>query len=137
MLISTSTKKTLEVHDMLQLIKEAEENKKLIKGSPKFKLAGGVFSIEIVVSLVPGYICVSLANYGNEDQTTSMTLKWVSGGKEVSYEMIKLPAGKGFGWPQFLSHEKYQEWARDHEDALKLEVMVTVHTKAEGDDWTR
>lgn len=38
---------------------------------------------------------------------------------------------------QFLSHEKYQEWARDHEDALKLEVMVTVHTKAEGDDWTR
>ena len=25
----------------------------------------------------------------------------------------------------------------DHEDALKLEVMVTVHTKAEGDDWTR
>ena len=52
-------------------------------------------------------------------------------------EMKIVPAGQGLGWDKFLSHEKYRQLAEEHGDVLKLDIVVTLHTKAEGDGWTR
>ena len=60
-----------------------------------------------------------------------------SSGVERSWEMKKGLAHRGFGWPKFLSHEKYREWAKTHGDVFKMEIVVTHHSKAGGDDWTR
>ena len=138
-LISTSTKKTIEVHDLLQLI--GDESRKMEEiSSPKFKLGGVDFSISVYPDDSDhdgsGFIGVYLNNHSDEDQTTSITVKLVSG-VEKSLEMRVVKAGKGRGWNKFLSHQKYQKWAKDHGDVLKLEVMVTLHSKAEGGGWTR
>ena len=67
-----------------------------------------------------------------------MTVKEVSGFcMDVVMEKRKFLAGKGWGCARFVSHEKYRQFAKDHGDILKLEVVVTLHTKAEGDGWTR
>ena len=71
-----------------------------------------------------------------------MTIKEVSGSVldfVVLMEKKNIQAGEGSGWgfPKFLSHEKYREYAKVHGDVLKLDVVVTLHTKAEGDGWTR
>ena len=44
---------------------------------------------------------------------------------------------EGVGFPKFLSHEKYRELAKVHGDVLKLDVVLTLHTKSEGGGWTR
>ena len=51
--------------------------------------------------------------------------------------MDRVLAGKGRGWSEFLTHKEYREWAKDHGDVLRLEVVLTLHSKAEGDGWTR
>ena len=136
-MISTSTKKTIKFNNFLQLI-EDESKKKIVKISPKFKLAGGDFSINVYPddSDAPGFVGVYLHNHGDEDQTTSITFKEDSG-EEASWEMDKVRAGVGLGMTKFLSHYKYRNWAKDHGDVLRLEVVVTVYSKAEGDGWTR
>ena len=138
-MISKSTRKTIEIHDFIKKIEDPEKNKKAIV-SPKFKLAGAEFSIHIFPCVAVGvnapFIGVFLANHSNEEQMASITVKEASAGK-LSWEMKKVPGGQGFGFPNFLSHEKYREWANAHGDVLKLEVVVTVHSKAEGSSWTR
>ena len=136
-MISTSTKKTIEVHDLLRMIEDDSKKNGEIR-SPKFKLAGVDFSIVLFPEDCPdaGFIGVYLSNHSREDQTTSITVKEVSG-VEQSWEMKKVPAGDGRGFLKFLSHENYREWAKDHRDVLKLDVVVTLHSKAEGDCWTR
>ena len=140
-LILTSTEKHIEVHSLLKLI-EDENKKRIPKFSPKFKLAGVDFSIDVLPDNsnhdCSGFIGVYLSNCGNEDRTTSVTVKEASG-EEASWEMDKVEAGTFWGFHEFLSHEKYRKWAKDHGDVLKLEVTVTVHSKAEGegDGWTR
>ena len=142
-LISTSTKKIIKFNDFLQLMEDKNKNKnKTVKISPKFKLAGVDFSIDVFPDNIEldgsKFIGVYLHNYGNEGQTTSITFKEASG-EERSWEMIKVSPGKGWGFPDFLNHEKYRNWAKDHADVLKLEVTVTLHSKAEGEGggWTR
>ena len=136
-LISESSKKTIEIKDF---IKKIEENNKQRIVSPKFKMAGVEFSIAVYpdnsVHDAPGFIGVYLVNYSNDDQMCSVTSK--AFGREWSWEMKKIPShGKSWGWPEFLSHEEYREWAKAHGDVFKLEVVVTHYRKAEGDDWTR
>ena len=136
-MISKSTKKTIEIHDFIKKIEDPEKNKKAIV-SPKFKLAGAEFSINVFpsVGVNAPFIGVFLANYSNEEQMASVTVKEASAGKR-SWETKKVPCGQGYGCLNFLSHEKYREWAKTHGDVLKLEVVVTLHSKAEGDGWTR
>ena len=135
--VSTSTKKTIEIH---QLIKDIEDKDNKMKGiiTPKFKLAGGDFSIYVYPEFTAssGFISVFLANFGKEDQMTSIAVKEASG-KEGSWEMDKIAAGKGQGFSKFLSHENYRQYAQVHGDVFKLDVVVTVHTKAESDVWAR
>ena len=140
-LISTSTKKTIEVHDLLKEI-EDEDKKKIPKNSPKFNLAGVDFSIKVYpdnsANNHSGSIGVYLCSYSKEDQTVSLTVKEALGSaRERSFEMKKLPAFGGWGWADFLSHEKYRELAMAQGDVFKLEAVVTLHSKAEGDGWTR
>ena len=77
-----------------------------------------------------------LHNHSDEDQTTSITVKLVSG-VEKSWEMDMVEAGQSWGFIKFLSHQKYRKWAKEHGDVLKLEVVVTLHSKAEANGWTR
>ena len=137
-MISESTKKTIEIHDFIKKIEDQDNNMREIQ-SPKFMMAGVEFSIYVYPDFLqysPGRIGVGLHNYSNEDQMCSVTAKGT--GVEKSWEMKKVRAGKQYGWmPGFMTHEKYREWAKVHGDVLKLEVVVTLHTKAEGDDWTR
>ena len=136
--LKETTKKTIEIHDFINKIEDQDNNKKKIV-SPKFKIAGVEFSIWVYTDEsrndAPGFIGVYLHNYSNEDQMSSVTAK--GSGVEASWEMTKVPAGKGFGRKKFMTHEKYREWAKVHGDVFKLDVVVTLHTKAEGDDWTR
>ena len=142
-LISKSTKKTIEFHDFLKVIEDEDQNKKQII-SPKFKLAGVDFSIDVYpdnsANSGAGFFGVYLQNYGKEDQIISMTIKEVFGSvTKMNFvtEMQKAPGFKGWGCPKFMSHEKYRQLAKVHGDVLKLDVVVTLHTKAEGDGWTR
>ena len=134
-----STKKTIKFNDFLQLIEDESKNMDKIR-SPKFRLAGDDFSIDVYpdnsANDWSGSIGVYLHNYGNEDQTISISVKESTGEKE-SLEMEEVEAGDRLEVPLILSHSDYREWAEDHGDVFKLEVMVTVHSKAEGDGWTR
>ena len=135
-LISESTEKIIELHDFIDNIEDID--KKMIKiRSPKFKLAGVDFTIDVYPDCrevgYPGYIGVSLRNHSYEDQTTSISFKEASG-KEDSRAMGKVEAGKKIGFFQFLSHKSYRRWAKDHGDVLKLEVVVTLHSPP---GWTR
>ena len=136
-MISKSTKKTIEIHDFIKKIEDPEKNKKAIV-SPKFKLAGAEFSINVFpsVGVNAPFIGVFLANHSNEEQMASVTVKEGSAGKR-SWETKKVPGGQAYGCLNFLSHKKYREWVNAHGDVLKLEVVVTLHSKVEGDGWTR
>ena len=135
-LISESTKKIIEIHDFIKKIEDEEKNQLKIS-SPMFKLAGGGvdFSIEVYPDYQgSGNINVRFRNHTIEDLLSSITVK--ASGAEGSIEMKKVPARMSLGcW--FLSHEKYREWVKTHGDVLKLEVVVTLHSKARGDGWTR
>ena len=137
--ITTSSKKTITIKDFLQLIEnESLKQKKMI--SPQFYIAGVVFSIHVYPDNSgrggPGFVGIYLSNDSDEDQITSISVKKASG-EEVSWEMQKVLFSNSHGFYEFLSHENYREWANEHGDVLKLEVVVTVHSKAEGGDWTR
>ena len=137
--IKETTKKTIEIHDFL---KKIEDDKKGIQ-SPKFKLAGVEFAIDVypnnIVNGSPDYIGVFLFNYSGEDQTISMTVKEASGLENLDLEMDIVETGRGWGFHQFLTHEKYRAWAKDNGDVFKLRAEVTVHTKVDTaeDGWTR
>jgi len=133
-MISESTKKTIEIHDFIKKIEDEVNMREIL--SPKFIMDGdgAEFSIKVRSrkdSSGSGWISVYLYNFSNEDQLLSVTVK--GSGVEQSWEV---PAGNGCGG-SFMSHETYREWAEDHGDVFKLEVVVTLLTKAEGDDWTR
>ena len=132
-LISESTKKIIEIRDFSTKIEDPENNHKEID-SPMFKLAGVDFSIDVLPDC-SGYLCFYLRNYGDEDQTTSVAVK-NGPGVDVNWKMMKVEA-QGIGVFWFISHENYRQWAKDHGDVLRLEVVVTVHSKAESDGWTR
>ena len=135
--IAETTKKIIEIHDFTQKIDDGDKNLKIY--SPKFKLAGVDFSIAVYPYQEhdgSGFIGVFLNNYSNEDKMTSITVQEASG-VERSWEMGKVKAGKGYGWTNFLSHENYKAFANVRGDVLKLEVVITLHTKADGDGWTR
>ena len=83
-----------------------------------------------------GYIAVVLQNCSKEDQMTSITVQENSG-VERSWKMRKIPAGETLGFPTFLSIENYRELAKVNGDVLSLDVVLTLHTKAEVDGWTR
>ena len=136
-MISESTKKTIEIHDFIKKIEDQDNNMREIQ-SPKFMMAGVEFSIYVYPDFLqysPGRIGVGLHNYSNEDQMCSVTAKGT--GVEKSWEMKKVEAGNFWGFLKFMSHEKYRKWANDHGDVFKLEVVVTLHSKAKGDGWTR
>ena len=136
-LISESTKKTMEIHDLIKKMEDPEKNQQWIL-SPDFELAGVDFSIAVFPDCsangVPGFISVFLHQNSNEEQMVSVTIKEASGvvwGRKMKTEELE------WGCYKFLSQEKYREWAKTHGDVLKLEVVVTLHSKAESDGWTR
>ena len=134
--ISKTTKKTVEIHDFISKI-EDEDNKMKAIISPLFKLAGVDFSIDVLPDKEgSGFTGVFLYNCGDEDQMTSSSIKEFSG-EEGDWTMDKIKANQSWGFPEFMSHEKYRQFAKVHGDVLKLEVVLTLHTKAEGDGWTR
>ena len=67
---------------------------------------------------------------------TSITVQEASG-VEASWEKRRILAGKSWGIPDFLSHENYRKLATVNDDVLRLKVVVTLHTKAGGEGWTR
>ena len=132
--LKETTKKTIEIHDFTLKI---EDEDKLKISSPNFKLAGKEFSIVVHPNLLDsGYISVALQNNSAEDQMTSITVQEASG-VEASWEKRRILAGKSWGIPDFLSHENYRKLATVNDDVLRLEVVVTLHTKAGGEGWTR
>ena len=131
---SETTKKVIEIHDLILKI-EDEDNWAEAIVSPKFQLAGKDFSVDVVPD-DDGYIGVHLASYSDEDQICSFTVMETSG-VEMSWEMEKIEADSWWGFPTFLAHKKYRGWAKSNGDVLRLEVTITLHTKAVGDGWTR
>ena len=140
MLVKESVKKSIMVHDFTQKIEDANATVAMYSPSgsicsPKFEVAGAEFCFFVLPDTL-GYIGVYLDNLSKEDQMCSVSVKLASG-VERSLKMKKIPSGQGSGCPKFLSHEKYREWAKTHGDVLKLEVVVTVYRKPEGDGWIR
>ena len=134
-LTKEATKKCIEIHDFI--LKIEGQDKKLKISTPKFELAGKEFSLEIYPDYKDsGYIGVYLQNDNTEDQMTSITIKEASGGG-ATWEMDIVLAGQDWGCPKFQTQKKYRKWAKDHGDVLRLEVLLTLHIKAEGEGWTR
>ena len=139
--ISETTKKTIAIHDFSQKI-DKYKSRDII--SPKFKLAGIDFSIDVIPEsciriewreVIP-YIGVYLSNYSDEEQMFSFTVKPASGG---TWRGEKFMVGAGERWAlveKVLSHKKYMKWSKDNGDVFKLEVLLTLH-RTEGDGWTR
>ena len=104
-LISESSRKKIEIHDFIVEIEDEVNLKNGIR-SPKFKIAGIEFSIDVYPENSPddasGFIGVYLDNHGNEDQTTSITVKEASGVKN-SWKMDTVSAGSGWGFPKFMT----------------------------------
>ena len=132
----TSETKTigLEIPEFLKKI----EKKKDVK-SPRFKISG----VEFYLWVTPGFndsefIRVDLMNCSMETQTTSVIFLEGSGARD-SWKMHEVVADKGWGCPEFLSHEQFKGWAKDHGDVFKLKATVTLHQKKQetGDDWIR
>ena len=131
--IKDTTQKIIEIHDFTMKMKD----NKLKISSPNFQLAGNKFSIDVCPDYMDsGYIAVVLQNCSKEDQMTSITVQENSG-VERSWKMRKIPAGESLGFPMFLSIEKFRELAKFNGDVLSLDVVLTLHTKAEGEVWTR
>ena len=132
-----TTKKTIEIHDFILKIEDENKNLKIV--SPKFKLGGREFSIAVYPNCI-GAIAVFLQNYHSEAQIISIKVRETSG-LERSREMVQIPGGImgicGIFMLLSLSHQNYRELAKVNGDVLRLEVEVTLHIKAEGDDWTR
>ena len=134
-LMKDVTNKTIEIPHFT--LKMEDEDNHLKISSPKFKLAGKKFSIDVYPDYThSGYIGVFLFNDHTEDQITSITIKEASG-EENSWEMTKIRAGQRWGFRRFLSHEKYRQLAKTRGDVLRLDVEVTLHKKAVGNSWTR
>ena len=124
----------IEIPDFLDKIEKKVEVK-----SPRFKLAG----VEFYILVIPGFsetkfIYVGLFNCSDEDQTTSVTFTDESG-VDKSLKMYPFGANDHDGFVEFLSHEEYKAWAKDHEDVFKVKVRVTLHQKEESaeDGWIR
>ena len=135
--INDVTTKAIEIHDFTMKIKDADKNMKI--NSPNFKLAGKEFSIGVHPNCKDSkHIKVYIYNHTDDDQMSSATIKEGSGHVR-SWKKARILAGNGFGFPPFLSHEKYRELAKINGDVLRLEVVLTLHMKseAEGDGWTR
>ena len=138
--VSTSTKKTVEIHDFISKIEDGDNSKNEIN-SPEFELEG----VNFYISVYPdkggsGFIGVYLYNddIAVQDQTISISVQEGSGFvEEKSSEMAVVEADDDWGFSNFMSHEKFRELAKVHGDVLKLEVVVTLHTKAKGNSWTR
>ena len=132
--ISETTKKTIAIHDFSQKI-DKYKSRDII--SPKFKLAGIDFSIDVIPrSYQFPYIGVLLCNYSDEEQMFSFTVKPAFGGM---WRGEKFMVGAGERWAlveKVLSHKKYMKWSKDNGDVFKLEVLLTLH-RTEGDGWTR
>ena len=139
-LISESTKKIIEIRDFSKKIEDPENNHKEIV-SPTFKLAGGEFSIIVIPDCIrfnePGFIGVALFNQSKEEQLASATFKVAPFRETGNCEMKKLQAGQAAGWYNFLPQVRYRKGAKVHGDVLQLEVVMTLHRKADGDGWTR
>ena len=92
-LISESCEKVIEVHDFIKGIEDEDYKKTNYISSPKFKLAGVDFSINVwpdnIANDGPGFISVFLRNHGGEDQTISMTVR-LDSGVEGSWKMRKV-----------------------------------------------
>ena len=132
----TSETKTvaIEIPEFLMKIDE-----KVYVKSPRFKLAG----VEFYIRVTPGYkdrefVRVALVNVSDEDQTTSVTFTEDSG-VERSWQMETVEANRTWGLSDFLSHEHYKTWAKDHGDVFKLKARVTLHQKGKTaeDGWIR
>ena len=130
----------MEIHDFIKEM-EDEDNKMDYITSPTFKLAGVDFSIDVIPDNIDHnaseFIGVYLQNYGDEDQITSFEVEEASGVEKNNWKMDKVEAGDLYGFHYFLSHKKYRELAKVHGDVLKLDILVTLHSKAEDDGWTR
>ena len=105
--------------------KKMEEQK--IVDSPRFKLSGLEFNIQVKAGTEkdPEFIGVFLQNDSKEAQTTSVT--FLVSGEEDRWEMKEIRANGGWGYPKFLSHEKFQAWAKKYGDVFKLKATVTLH----------
>ena len=124
----------IEIPEFLKKI----EMKEIVR-SPRFKLAG----IEFCIRAIPGFketefIGLVLVNTSDEDQTTSVTFTEESGVKK-SWQVKIAEANMGYGFADFLSHEKYKVWAKDHGDVFRLKAKVTLHQKRNEDEdgWIR
>ena len=130
-LTRTSETKTIAL-EIPEFLKKIAGNETVT--SPKFRLAG----VEFCIFVKPGTrkVLVGLVNcnIANEDQTASVTFTEESG-KERIREMDKVSVC----CVQFMSHEEYKAWAKDHGDVFKLKARVTLHQEintAEG-GWIR
>ena len=127
----------IEIPGFLEKIEKNEEF-----SSPNFKLAGVEFYIR--VGFCSEFIDVQLVNYSGEDQTISVTFTEESGVKKsIQTDTIDAKYYRTDGWlgfPEFLSYEDYEAWAKDHGDVFKLKAKVTLHQKVMDEDedgWIR
>ena len=112
----TSNTKTVGV-EISEFLKKIEEKK--VTNSPEFMLSGVKFYIRVT----PGYngtefVRVSLMNGSENEQTTSVTFLEESGA-QASWKMHKVDSNSGRAFTEFLSHEKFKTWAKNHGDIFK------------------
>ena len=124
----------VEIHNFNKKIYD-QENKKEPIISPKFKigdtsLAVHVYPQDLVQKNSREFIAVYLVNEEEDIITASFTLKHASGVEEI-FSNEEIEPDKEIGATEFMSHEAYKEWARNHGDVFQVEVQITLQCSAE------
>ena len=128
----------VEIQDFTKKIDD-EENKKKRIISPKFKVGDTSFTVRVYPQQhwkenFGESIAVCIDNEEKENVIATVTFKHASGAKRT-FKNKEMTANGGWGFFNFLSHETYKNWAKDHGDVFKLEVEITLHVKKPA-QWT-
>ena len=129
---------SIDIHDFTERINDQGNKKKEII-SPKFKV--GETSLTLYVhpqdwrENSQEYIAVYLSNEEKKKVNATYTFKHASG-VEKTFKNQKFEVNDSLGTAQFLSHEAYKKWARNHGDVLKVEVEITLHVEMGPAQWT-
>ena len=131
---------SFSIADLLEKIND-ENNKGDKITTPRFKLGNLDFCFDIYLNDEndEGYVELYLHNSNRDDKIIS--LRFIETPNNTTFDdglnHENIEAGGGFGWPKFMSHDDYREWAGQNGDVFKITATVTLHQREESSaKWT-
>ena len=125
---------SFSIPDLVEKIDENDENiRRTAILTPSFKLGELDFHFFILPECddeeTYDHVGFFINNDNREDVMISME---ILEGPTVSghiFDCRNVKSELGHGWPQYMSHDDYREWATENGDVFKITATVTLHLK--------